>query len=47
MEGNQTHTSIVLLESGGMYEVAHTKEEVEEMVRLARLIDHERNQEQK
>lgn len=45
MIGNQEHTAIVLLESGGMYEVAHTKQEVEEMVRLARLIDHERQKE--
>lgn len=45
MIGSQEHTAIVLLESGGMYEVAHTKQEVEEMVRLARLIDHERQEE--
>lgn len=45
MIGNQEHTAIVLLESGGMYEVAHTKQEVEEMVRLARLVDHERQKE--
>lgn len=44
MVGNQEHTAIVLLESGGMYEVAHTKQEVEEMAKLARLIDHERAQ---
>ena len=42
MVGNQEYTAIVLLESGGMYEVAHTKQEIEEMVKLARLIDHER-----
>ena len=35
VEGNHPETSIILLESGGMYELEHTKFEVQELLKLA------------
>lgn len=38
-DGNHPDTSIILLESGGMYELEHTKVEVEELLKLAQIAD--------